>query len=137
MLRSLARSRRATSVGRVRARALNLSAFDGEKTRKKSAEELRMEAEAMEELSVFRALGGLVAAAAGGGLVFVLGAGAVATVAGGLAGALAPGVAAKRENERRERREALERELAEVSSWRWGGRAKRREIQGKIDALDA
>ena len=137
MLRSLATRSSAARASRVRARALNLSAFDGEKTRKKSAEELRAEAESMEELSVFRALGGLVAAAAGGGLVFVLGAGAVATVAGGLAGALAPGVAAKRESERRERRETLTRELAEVSSWRWGGRARRREIQAKIDAIDA
>ena len=56
---------------------MQLSAFDGDKTRKTraTAEEMAREAEQMEELSVFRAVSGLVAAAAGGGLVFALGAG--------------------------------------------------------------
>ena len=59
-----------------------MSAFDGDKRGKRALtpEEQRREAEQMEELSVFRAVGGLVAAAAGGGLVFVLGAGAVQLV---------------------------------------------------------
>ena len=58
-------------------RSMQLSAFDGDKRGKRALtpEEQRREAEQMEELSVFRAVGGLVAAAAGGGLVFVLGAG--------------------------------------------------------------
>ena len=46
-----------------------MSAFDGDKRGKRALtpEEQRREAEQMEELSVFRAVGGLVAAAAGGG----------------------------------------------------------------------
>lgn len=86
----------------------------------------------MEELSVFRAIGGLVAAAAGGTLVFALGAGAVTGVASTLAGALGRTVRAK--DVMRER-EALERELEGVNGWGFGARRRRREIRERLDAL--
>ena len=86
----------------------------------------------MEELSVFRAIGGLVAAAAGGTLVFALGAGAVTGVASTLAGALGRSVRAK--DVMRER-EALERELEGVNGWGFGARRRRREIRERLDAL--
>lgn len=79
MLRRAARAarERARGTSGAPARSMQLSAFDGDKTRKTraTAEEMAREAEQMEELSVFRAVSGLVAAAAGGGLVFALGAG--------------------------------------------------------------
>lgn len=86
----------------------------------------------MEELSVFRAIGGLVAAAAGGTLVFALGAGAVTGVASTLAGALGRTVRAK---DAMREREALERELEGVNGWGFGARRRRREIRERLDAL--
>ena len=111
-------------------RSMQLSAFDGDKRGKRALtpEEQRREAEQMEELSVFRAVGGLVAAAAGGGLVFVLGAGAGAATASGLAGA-------RVRREESERREALRTELSEIDGWGFTARRRRREVRAKLAAL--
>jgi hypothetical protein len=116
---------------------MQLSAFDGDKRGKRALtpEEQRREAEQMEELSVFRAVGGLVAAAAGGGLVFVLGAGAVAATASGLAGALGFGTDARVRREENERREALWTELSEIDGWGFTARRRRREVRAKLAAL--
>ena len=118
-------------------RSMQLSAFDGDKRGKRALtpEEQRREAEQMEELSVFRAVGGLVAAAAGGGLVFVLGAGAVAATACGLAGALGFGTDARVRREENERREALRTELSEIDGWGFTARRRRREVRAKLAAL--
>jgi hypothetical protein len=116
---------------------MQLSAFDGDKTRKTrtTAEEMAREAEQMEELSVFRAVSGLVAAAAGGGLVFALGAGAVAGVASGLASALGMVRDGKAQRERERDRETLRYELSMASGWGRQARRRRADIQAKLDAL--
>jgi len=116
---------------------MQLSAFDGDKTRKTraTAEEMAREAEQMEELSVFRAVSGLVAAAAGGGLVFALGGGAGAGVASGLASALGMVRDGKAQRERERDRETLRYELSMASGWGRQARRRRADIQAKLDAL--
>jgi len=137
--RELSVARRGTSVGATTTttRSMQLSAFDGDKRGKRALtpEEQRREAEQMEELSVFRAVGGLVAAAAGGGLVFVLGAGAVAATASGLASALSFGTEARAKREENERREALRAELSAIDGWGFEARRRRREVRAKLAAL--
>jgi hypothetical protein len=139
MLRRAARAarERARTTRGAPARSMQLSAFDGDKTRKTraTAEEMAREAEQMEELSVFRAVSGLVAAAAGGGLVFALGAGAVAGVASGLASALGMVRDGKAQRERERDRETLRYELSMASGWGRQARRRRADIQAKLDAL--
>ena len=126
-----------TTTTTTTTRSMQLSAFDGDKRGKRALtpEEQRREAEQMEELSVFRAVGGLVAAAAGGGLVFVLGAGAVAATASGLASALSFGTEARAKREENERREALWAELSAIDGWGFEARRRRREVRAKLAAL--
>lgn len=137
--RELSVARRGTSAGATTTttRSMQLSAFDGDKRGKRALtpEEQRREAEQMEELSVFRAVGGLVAAAAGGGLVFVLGAGAVAATASGLASALSFGTEARAKREENERREALRAELSAIDGWGFEARRRRREVRAKLATL--
>ena len=134
VLRRAARALAANSrAGGVRVRRLNLSAFDNDKVKKLTPEELARQAAEMEELSVFRAVGGLVAACAGGAAVFAVGAAATLGVSSLAATAL--GRTVQTNAKVRAQRETLEAEYATVTGWGFSARRRRRELREAIDAL--
>jgi|Transcript_3504 hypothetical protein len=131
--RALALTSRDAGVSGGRVRRLNLSAFDNDKVKKLTPEELARQAAEMEELSVFRAVGGLVAACAGGAAVFAVGAAATLGVSSLAASAI--GRTVQTNAKVRAQRETLEAEYATVTGWGFGARRRRKELREAIDAL--